>query len=142
MCGPTVRLKVVPACHVEGALPFPLACLRGEYGALATEGAIYLLPGLKASCWIAFLRPLEVPNSGAPIGQSAAARAAGCGLWVFPRNCFTFDEGLEGGGAMGVPWGCGRCGQRGQRGQRGQATNAANARKHFVLARTIGVGWG
>jgi hypothetical protein len=68
----------VPACHVEGALPFPLACLGdsgGESGALAAEGAIYLLPGLKANCWIAFLRPLEAPNSGAPIDQSAADAA-------------------------------------------------------------------
>jgi hypothetical protein len=109
---------VVPACHVEGALPFPLACLgdsEGESGALAAEGAIYLLPGLKAGCWIAFLRPREVPNSGAPIDQSAAARATSCGFWVFPRNCFTFDEGLEGGGAMGC------------RGDAADAANAANA---------------
>lgn len=69
-CGPAARLKMVPACHVEGALPFALACLGdsgGEPGAPAAEGAIYLLPGLKASCWIAFLRPLEAPNSGALI---------------------------------------------------------------------------
>ena len=105
----------MPACHVEGALPLALACFGdsgGESSAPAAEGAIYLLPGLKASCLIAFLRPLEAPNSGAPIDQSAATRAASCGFWAFPRDCFTFDEGLEGGGAMGC---------------RGDAANAANA---------------